>query len=314
MKLRSWLFVIVPLVAAGELGAHLYQVSRTPTDADYADLGRTVPGLARLSEPIVVAPRWAEPHVRKALGPRFFPLRSLARAGVETFDRAIEISLHGARSEELAGFTEVSRDDVGPFRVRVMKNPAPVAVTYDFVDHVDPGSLVVERTVPERGDDGAPRDARCGWSTHATVLSGGLAGHPTFPRERFVCGPDGFFDVSVTVIADQGFLPRRCIFAHPSRTGDLVLRFSDVPLGDAIVGHSGMYWVIERSLANAPVELEVRIDGEIVGNAWHHDGQGFAPFSIPLGKFARTEKKDVELRVRSPNYVHRHFCFEARSR
>jgi hypothetical protein len=116
--------------------------------------------------------------------------------------------------------------------------------------------------------------------------------------------------VGETVIADQDFLPRRCIFAHPPGHADLVIRFPSVPAGDRIVGRSGLYWMIERERKGAPVTLEVRIGSELIGTVVHEDGQGFARFELPLGG----RGGDVDFVVRADDVQHRHFCFHAEVR
>jgi hypothetical protein len=146
------------------------------------------------------------------------------------------------------------------------------------------------------------------------VAAGGLGGHPTFPPQRFQCPTGSAFNASVTIIADQDFLPRRCIWAHPPARGELAIRYHHVDLGEVIAGHSGMYWIIERELAGAPVHLAVRVDGEQVGEVVHVDGQGWAGFELGLGSHARARDAEVEFAVSSPNFRHRHFCFEATTR
>jgi hypothetical protein len=145
------------------------------------------------------------------------------------------------------------------------------------------------------------------------VLAGGLAGHPTFPADRFECPGGSFFNVGVTVIADQDFRARRCVWAHPPENGELLIRYRNVDLGQVIAGHSGMYWVVERNRSGAPVQLGVRVNGQAVGSAVHVDGDGWTSFEFDLGEQAGLSGATVEFSVRSSNHRHRHFCFEAHS-
>ncbi|HVY48827.1 MAG TPA: hypothetical protein VHB21_23220, partial [Minicystis sp.] len=214
-------------------------------------------------------------------------------------------SAYGERDPELAGFREEARRDAGPFVVRRLVNPSPAHVVFDFTDHVDPEHAEVRTTDPP---------ATCRWNAHAQVLAGGLGGHPTFPPERFECPAGTFFFAGVTIIADEKFLPRRCIWGHPPARGEIVTRFSDVPLGDVIRGHGGMYWIVEREQRGAPVTLRVRVDGDEVGAVEHRDGDGWKPFSLPLGAHAREKGATVEFAVSSPRYHERHFCYEADTR
>lgn len=304
MKSR-WLFLAIPIAGIAELGLALYFDHAAPDQAEYEALLPAMVSLYREGDLVVVSPRWAEPHVRQVLGDEFFPLKALARSDDASFERAIEISVRGKRAEELKGFREVQRKDVGPLVLRVLENPKPERVVFDFVDSLS----------PEWASAGASDPAsKCTWTTRAEVMTGGLGGHPGFPAKRFECPEGAFLNVSVTVIADEKFLPRRCIWAHPTATGERWVRFSAVTLGERIVGHSGMYWMMEREGKGAPVELKVRVDGDEIGTITHRDGDGWAAFELPLGDHARAASATVEFAVSSVDYRHRHFCFQADTR
>lgn len=289
----------LPVVAMFELVATF--VVPAPEAAMYEPLESVVAPIYQPGDLVVMSPRWAEPNARAVLGDHVMRLEDLARSDARRYPRAIEISLDGARSSELAAFHEKAAREVGPFTVRELENPSPERVLYDFLDHVDPEDLSVSGSEPSE---------RCRFTTHGEVLSGGLGGNPTFPRRRFQCSGGAFFGVGVTVIADEDFLPRRCIFAHPTEHGARVLRFEHVPLGERIVGHLGMYTIIER-VRGAPIELEVSVDGERLATIRHEDGEGWKRFDVPLGAHGGASSATVELGVRSPDYVDRHFCFEA---
>lgn len=306
MKPRArWLYVLLPIAGAVELGMSIAERSPEPAPEDYGALEGALESVYHDGDLVVVAPRWAEPHVRHAAGDRYFPLSALGRSDVERFSRAIEVSADGERSQELSAFREVERRDVGPFVVRVLDNPAPERVVFDFVEGLGPRFASAEGTDPK---------TRCTWNERAEIMTGGLGGHPGFPRARFDCPESPYLNVSVTVIADETFLPRRCIWAHPTQRGARVIRFSGVPLGERIVGHSGMYWMIEREKKGAPVDLTVRVDGREIGRTQHLDGQGWERFEMPLGEDAHKPSATVELVVSSPNYRDRHFCFQADTR
>jgi hypothetical protein len=311
MKLRAprkWLsaaLLAAPIVGLGELAAHLWFANAPPSFDAWADVRAPVAALHKPGDLVVIAPPWAEPLARRALGDELMPIRDLARSDVTRYASALEISILGERAEELRGFREEGREQHGKFLIRRLVNPAPARVVFDFVDHVRPPFADVRGTDPP---------VKCAWNDRAQVLSGGLGGHPTFPRERFECPGGAFFNVSVTVIADQDFRPRRCIWSHPLARGEIVTRFRGVPLGQVIRGHAGMYWIIERERKGAPVTLSVRVDGEAAGSFTHIDGDGWKAFEIPLGHHAGKPSAEVELAVTTPSYHHRHFCFEAHSR
>jgi hypothetical protein len=306
MRFRTvWLSALLPIAAVIELAAGVRQRSAAPREADYDAIIPVVSQLHREGDLVVVAPRWAEPHVRRALGDDFFPLAAVARSDTARFPRAIEISLLGEEASELSGFREVDRRDAGGMRVRVLENGAPEPVVFDFVEHLEPRWASAFGTDPAVG---------CSWSDRARVASGGLGGTPTFPAKRFVCQDDFYLNVSATIIADERFLPRRCIYAHPTPAGARVVRFDKVPLGQRIVGHSGLYWMIERSKLGAPVDLEVRVDGDSLGTFTHSDGEGWKRFEVDLGPHANSQEASVEFVVSAARYEHRHFCFQADSR
>ncbi|MFT3773169.1 MAG: hypothetical protein QM820_47930 [Minicystis sp.] len=305
MKLWRWAFVAVPVLGLVELGAHAWFARRPPSFDDWYTITDGVRAMKQPGDLVVVAPAWADPAARRALGDPLMPLRDVARPDVTRYAHALEISVLGERAEEVRGFREVERREIGRFLLRRLENPAPARVVYDFVDHLDPAVVDVRGTDPP---------VTCSWNPRATVAAGGLGGHPTFPAARFECPGGVFFNVGVTVIADEEFRPRRCLWSHPFARGEIVTRFRDVPLGQVIRGHGGLYWMIEREKKGAPITLTVRVDGEVVGSAVHRDGDGWAGFEFPLGAHAGAKAATVEFAVTSPNYRDRHFCFEADSR
>lgn len=305
MKLVRWAFLAVPVLGLAELGAHLWFAGRPPAFDDWFSITDSVRTLKQPGDLVVIAPAWADPAARRALGDELMPLRDVARPDVTRYAHAVEVSVLGERAPELRGFREVERREAGRFLLRRLENPAPARVAYDFVDHLDPAVADV------RGTDPA---VACTWNPRAAIAAGGLGGHPTFPAARFECPGGVFFNVGVTVIADEEFRPRRCLWSHPFARGEIVTRFRDVPLGQVIRGHGGMYWMIEREKKGAPVTLTVRVDGEQVGRVVHRDGEGWAPFDFPLGAHAGARAATVEFAVSSPSYRDRHFCFEADTR
>jgi hypothetical protein len=301
----SHLLFALPICGALELGAELVLAARTPRPEVWNTLRPELQALAPIGTPVVVAPRWAEPHLRAELGDDWMPLAKLAHSGLEIEPRVLEISFRGHRASELSGFRELASRERGPIVVRLLENPSPEHVVFDFVDALRPGRVVVHGTEPSRV---------CRFQPRARVRTGGLGGHPTLPRERFECGEGPLSDVGVTVIADERFLPRRCIFAHPPASGARVLRYDAVPLGREIVLDAGMYWITERDELGAPVTLELRVDGELVDTVVHHDGDGWSRNRISLGAHAGKQRASVELRIHADDVDERHYCFRADSR
>lgn len=295
----AWVAVI-PLLGVVELVLHLWFAARAPRFDDYGAVVPAVDALRQEGDLVVMAPAWAEPALRRSLGDARMPLADVARPDERAFRHAIEVSILGARSA-LADWPEIGRRRVGPFVLRRLENPHPSPSVFDFVDRLHDGGTTV--SIPA---------GRCEPTTTARPSAGGLGGHPTFVAQRFACPDNPFLHASVTVIADESFRPRRCIWAHPPREGELVIRYRDVTLGERIVGHGGLYWMIERERRGAPIALRVRVNGEEVGRVVHADGDGWAPFAFPLGAQAGS-RGEVSFAISSPDWRHRHFCFEARS-
>jgi hypothetical protein len=296
----------LPLAGAAEIALHLHHARRAPPFEAYAALVGPIDELRRADERILVAPRWAEPLVRRALGDARMPLAAVARPDEDDHDAALEISILGERAPELDGWRESERRTVGPFALRRLERPAPAPpVRLDFVAALDPARVRVAMGEPP---------SECPFHAHARVVAGGLGGHPTRPARRFECGGNPFFGAGVTVVSDQGFRPRRCIWAHPPERGELVLDYERVDLGDRIVGHGGIDWITERGRKGAPVTLRVEIDGSEIGRVVHRDGDGWARFEIPVGAHAGRPAARVRFAIGTPQYLHRHFCFEARMR
>lgn len=297
--------LIVPLLGVAELVGQQWAAHRAPTFEAWAEIEAPVRALKQPGDLVVIAPDWADPMARRTLGDELMPLRDVARPDETRYAHAIEVSILGERAPELRGWTEDSRREAGKFVIRRVTNPAPQAVIYDFVDHARPGEADVRGTQPPM---------ECIWNAHAPIAAGGLGGHPTFPPERFECPSGVYFFVGMTVIADEEFRPRRCLWSHPPLTGEIVTRFHDVLLGKVIRGHGGLTWMTERELKGAPVTLTVRVDGDPVGSFTHRDGEGWKAFEMPLGAHAGQRAREVEIGVSSPNYKDRHFCFEADTR
>ncbi|HEV8548579.1 MAG TPA: hypothetical protein VGQ57_06115 [Polyangiaceae bacterium] len=300
---RRHLWLLLPGLGLLELGAHLWFASRAPGLDAWRALAATAHGMKRPGEPIVVAPEWAEPLARLAFGDAAFPLDELGRQDDRSTPRVLEISELGARAPGSRGWPVVSERQLGPFTLRVLQNPAPLRPRYRFVDHVDPTALRVSLVTPAG-------ERPCTFTEHARVTAGGLHGQVAFPARRFQCpGGDATF-VGVTLIDDQNYRPRRCIWAHPPPWGSLRLRFSNVPLGTSLHGYGGLSYFLFRDGVGAPVELSAASGEERFGSTRHHDETGWSSFDFSTAARAgQTVDLDFEVRSGDPN--RRDFCFSA---
>ncbi len=303
---RGLLVLATMGVGVLELVLHFHFSRAAPRPDEWMALEPEVRPLLTPDTLIVVSPSWAEPLARQALGDSAMPLAHVARADDARFERALEIAILGQSAPELASWQLEQQRQVGRFQLRSWKNPAPARVLYDFLAHLQPPELSVWVE-----QDGQRFDCPFG---PAQVSNGDLHGHPTFPSPRFSCsqGNEALF-VGPTVIEDQRYLPRRCIWAHPPKRGQLRLRFEGVPLGTELHGYAGLPWFFERESKGADIRLELHVAGERIGEYVHSDGEGWKPFSFSTERFAG-QTQAVELSVQSAKLWRRWFCFQAEAR
>jgi len=203
------------------------------------------------------------------------------------------------------GWRLESELDTGRFLLRRWTNPQPARVLYDFLAQAEPPRLSVS---VQNGD--AREECTFG---KAKVSNGDLHGHPTFPSRRYSCPGAEWLFVGPTVIEDQNYRPRSCLWAHPPAHGTLVLRFDAVPIAATIRGYAGLPFFYERDKQGSPVDLAVWVGGEAVGHYRHSDGEGWKPFEISTARFAG-QVQSVEFRVESERAWQREFCFQAEVR
>jgi hypothetical protein len=304
----------LPALGLVELVLHLIFAHAAPTPDDWAGARPRALALRAEAAGVVVSPWWAEPHARKGLGEQVLPLRDVARPDESRYPRLLEISAMGKHLPELDGWRVLREEPLGhALTARLLENPRPVAVRFDFTDAVEAG--------PGAGGPGTSTAAwlvggseqPCPWRDAEPVVAPGLFGHPAMPRRRHACGHQPWQSVGVTVQDDQRHRARRCVWSHPPNNGEVIVRFPAVPLGREIHGHMGIHWTLERERRGAPVFLDVLLDGVHAGQARHDDGQGWAAFSIPTGERAG-KTAAVEIRLRTPDANERQICWEADTR
>lgn len=290
-----------------ELAGHLYFRARTPELEDYAALTPVVENLRANGAFVTVTPYWAEPNLRWALGDTLMPLRDVARPDDTGYAAVVEVLLPGHDSKFSTWQLE-SREEVGAFRVEKRKNPAHTPALYEFAEHLHPDETQVELR------KGAELRHVCAYDEDARVTNGALGGHPTFPKARFVCGKDEWDFVGLTVIEDQNYHPRRCIWAHPS-PGEVtkIIRFPQAKVGQRIMGHLGIPYLVDREQKGKPVTITVAVAGEELGTTVHNSGDGWHGFEIDTTKFAGSEQA-VEFRIDSKSTRYRTLCFHAEAR
>jgi hypothetical protein len=304
MVLKSLGWLLVPALGLTELLAHFYFSSRPPNLEEWRGAKPALAALRKHEELVVVAPDWAGPNARYAFGDALMPLADVARADESAYARAIEVSIIGADAPELSGWRVVEERRSGKFRLRVVENPAPAKVSYDFVDHV---ADAVVRDISPQGHEEA-----CHWNPQARRDAGGLHGDPAFPSARHECPGGEWHFVGATVVEDEKWRGRRCLWSEPS--GNLLsIRFHDVPVGNVVRGYATLPWWIERELRGAPVQMEILVGGDVALEYVHKDGDGWKPFTAKTGTHAGS-RTDVEFRIWSHRPRDRQFCFQADTR
>lgn len=296
--------MLLPAAGLAELGGHVYFSSRPPKLDEWRSARSAVAALRGHGELVVVAPAWAEPNARSAFGDALMPVEDVARPDESSRARAVEVSILGASAPELGRWKLVSEQRVGKFRLRVLDNPAPASVIYDFVDHVREAHVTDLRGASE---------APCSWTIAARRSAGGLHGDPAFPAMRHECGGAESHFVGVTVVEDEKWRGRRCIWAMPTGGATLSVRYAGVPVGKVVRGYATLPWWLERELHGTPVEMTVLVGGREIGRYVHRDGDGWKGFDFATGALAGT-RADVEFRIDSRRSHDRQFCFQADTR
>jgi hypothetical protein len=298
----------IPLLGVVELLLAITFSHRAPTEPEWGAARSRVAELRKQADAIVIAPWWSEPYARKAFGDELLPLRDVARPDATRYKKLVEVSAVGQHLAEVSDWRVLSDEALGSsLRARVLENPQPVTLTTDFVDRIEEGRAEALHRFSNRDDV-------CTFRTNEPIVAPGLFGHPAMPARRFVCGNQPWLSVGVTVQDDLDFHARRCIWSHPPAGGSVVVRFPDTTLGSVIHGHMGIHATVEREKRGAPIELDVSVDGDVVGHARHEDGEGWALFVAPLGAHANEKNARVEFTFRTADANERHLCWEADSR
>lgn len=301
-----FLWLLVPIAGLAELALFVRDARSAPRVGEWQALRGEVARLKAASDLVVIAPAWADPLARHAFGDSLMPIPDVARADVSSYARAVEVDELGASAPELDGWAVREERSVGRFRIRLRDNPAPAKVLFSFLDQARPPSL-------DASDVLSDAERRCTFTAHASVSTGGLHGHLAFPRERYICGGGEEFFVGVTILDDQAYRPRRCLWAHPPSRGALRLSYRNVPIGRKIHGFAGLSYFLFRDGSHGPVTLSARVAGQEVGHYLHRDEWGWHGFEFDTERFAG-QTADVEFEIHSDDPSDRQFCFTADSR
>ena len=297
----TWLFLAVLICALGEVGAHAFFRHRAPALTEWRELTPTVRALVHPTDCIEVAPKWAEPLARTAFGDALMPLEKVSRPDNDACERIIQVSILGQTDPTSATWRETASQVQGRFRISTRANPNWLPLRYSFLEQVDEGALSV--TV----GTGASAVA-CPFSDHAGQSAGGLGGDPTAPRRRYQCSDGKYHWVGVTIIDDEHYYARRCIWAPPSQLGPVTLRFEHVTLGRKLVGHAGGPWLMVRDGIGPPITLAASVNQTRVGQAHLRDIDGWVRFEWDTSQFD-SMSSEVTLQITGTPRVEQRFCF-----
>ncbi len=296
-----WVLLFVGIALMEIVGGFVVQ-ARVPPDEDWARAAAFIDERWQPKDTAISSPTWADPILRLHLGERI-GVADAGRADLAPYERLWEVSTRGHVTPWMGGREADLTRRFGRVVVR-RYDLGPSPVLYDLTSRIMEAEVSVEN--------------RACTKQRRSVEGGGLFRGPMWPADRFFCGPDGWLWVGPTVIEDLHIQNRACVWQHP-QAGNVptTTTFRDVPLGDEIVLHAGLYYDHERPLEHGPVLVQVMVDGREVGRMVHRDGDGWermvadtAPLE-PSGEDSAEARGDVSIVVRAENPHLRTLCWAA---
>jgi hypothetical protein len=91
------------------------------------------------------------------------------------------------------------------------------------------------------------------------------------------------------------------------------IQFTDVPLGNTLVGYTGIDDFEHRKMFQGPVALDIKIDDQLLGTIQHQNQWPWHRFTIDTTAFAG-QKREVRFEVAAENTYARTFCFSVEAR
>ena len=290
----------MPLVGLLELVLHAKQTSDVVPDADWTAARDLVTAEVKPEDLVIFAPFWVDPIGREHFGDDVATREREARPDETRFPRAFEVSIRGAHRPELAGWKKVSEKSAGKVAVTVWENPAPAKVLLDLVSLAGSDRMSVSRL------DGAAESA-CSFIRNASQPGNrlGVPQGPEVPPDRYNCAGGGYVGAGVLHALDHH--PHLCLWTTGMTAARV--RVKDVVFGQAIHGHSGIQWLVERNPTKEIVNLSFSAFERPLGTNPHHVGVGWNMFELPTAEIAG-KKGDLVIDVSAANALGP-YCFEA---
>lgn len=113
-------------------------------------------------------------------------------------------------------------------------------------------------------------------------------------------------------LQEVGFAPHHCILVIPQPNKSVSLTFGEAVLGKKIVGYVGLSDVFSRRKIRDPGQLEVLIDGKLVGATTAGVEDGWVPFSVSTS--AGQASVEFRLSAVGAGAQNRRVCFAAEAR
>lgn len=303
----KYLWLAIPVFGLAELGASVYFSRRFPELDEWRALQAEVRALKQAKDLVVTAPEWAEPLARNAFGDSLMPIADVARPDESSYPRAIEVSALGEVNPLIASWPVIAEQRLGKFRLRTRTNPGFKPARFVLTDHAEPPDL----SASERSESGETTPCRYGMRPPSSAS--GLLARPASPRQRFSCGPAEADYVGTTIIDDQHYRARRCLWANPAAGGLLTLNFANVPIYDQLYGYIGFPYFRFRDHGWPPVTVSFAIDGIPLGTHTHLPESGWQPFQLATVQF-RGSSHELRMEIRAADSRELELCFYAATR
>lgn len=303
-SVRTILLLALFVVPLGELSAHALIRAHVPAVSDYRAAVDFIRHELQARDLITSAPGFIDPILRWQLGDKI-PLAMAGRHDSSAYERMWVVSIRGVLPSDAPAAEPELRRAFG--RVEVLRYALPKQqVLFDFV-----ASWPSAEASIVRGGAAKP----CPLRNNGSPRGGGLGKGVLMPvSKRFECDARvPWLFISDVVLKDLENQPRHCIWQHPQGDEPVQLTFRDVPLGAALVFYAGIYYEHERMREGGPIQATIAIDGQVLGQFEHHDGEGFRALHIDTSKLGR-DRAQVTVSVRAHDARARSFCWAASTR